>query len=396
LIAMQSRPEDLSGRRILSLGGRHTQTGCAWDTCTSTTTCDSLEHEGEPHRSLRGLTQSGTMKLKKRQFVCWVAVATAMVVMVAVKGEMQGATAYQVAAAPGGNDQIIRVGIVQMNARVLDKSYNLKQAEELIRQAAAQGAKIVLTPECAVQGYPRVDLHPGESVNAPSVIAGRKRILAAAETIPGPATHRFSELARKLGIWIVFGMDENRNGELFNTAVLMNPQGQIIGAYSKVHLQNWILASSVHHGDSFPVWDIDVNGVHVKLGIEICYDVQHPESTLELALGGAEVVFVPYCTSDFSRPLLIHLFETTALENRVYIVRANFASPRNTGTSSIINYEGQTVRQLGSGPGVMVGDIDLTTLRKTRAAWNPVYGLPNRYPSAYKRLRGLQSGSAER
>ena len=297
---------------------------------------------------------------------------------------------------PGSNDQIIRVGIVQMNARVLDKHYNIKQAEELIQQAAAQGAQIVLTPESAVQGYPRVSLHPGESANAPAIITGRKRILAAAEPIPGPSTRSFSALARKLHIWIVFGMDEDRKGQLYNTAVLMNPEGQIAGTYSKVHLQNWMIASGVHHGDGFPVWDIDVNGVHVKLGIEICYDVQHPESTLELALGGAEVVFIPYCTDDFSRPLLVHLFETTALENRLYMVRANFASPRNTGTSSIIDYQGNTVRQLGAQPGVLVGDLDLTALKKTRAAWNPVYGLPYRYPAAYKRLRELQTGSAER
>ena len=297
---------------------------------------------------------------------------------------------------PGSNDQIIRVGIVQMNARVLDKHYNINQAEELIQQAAAQGAQIVLTPESAVQGYPRVSLHPGESANAPAIITGRKRILAAAEPIPGPSTRSFSALARKLHIWIVFGMDEDRKGQLYNTAVLMNPEGQIAGTYSKVHLQNWMIASGVHHGDGFPVWDIDVNGVHVKLGIEICYDVQHPESTLELALGGAEVVFIPYCTDDFSRPLLVHLFETTALENRLYMVRANFASPRNTGTSSIIDYQGNTVRQLGAQPGVLVGDLDLTALKKIRAAWNPVYGLPYRYPAAYKRLRELQTGSAER
>ena len=86
---------------------------------------------------------------------------------------------------------------------------------------------------------------------------------------------------------------------------------------------------------------------------------------------------------------------STALESRVYIVRANFASPRNPGTSSIINDEGQTVRQLGSGAWVLVGDIDLTTLRKTRAAWNPVYGLPYRYPPAYKRLRGNAAGPAK-
>jgi predicted amidohydrolase len=335
------------------------------------------------------------MKLKNRQYVFWAAVAAAMLVTVALPAKLTGATAYQLGAS-SGNDQTIRVGIIQMNARVLDKSYNLRQAEEGIRLAAAQGAKIVLTPEAAVQGYPRVDLHTGESINDPRLLHERQRILAAAEPIPGPSTRCFSELAQKYGVWIVFGMDENRGGRLFNTAVLMNPQGGIVGAYSKVHLQNWMVASGVQHGDGFPVWDIDVGGVRVKVGIEICYDVQHPESTLELAMGGAEIVFIPYCTGDFSRPLLVHLFETTALENQLYIVRANYASPRNTGTSSVIDFKGETVRQLGDGPGVLVGDVDLTALRRARAAWNPVYGLPNRYPSAYKRLRGLQTGDAGR
>ena len=321
--------------------------------------------------------------------------AAAILAACAFTVQTNAATSAQEAAAPAENDQVVRVGIVQMNARVLDKSYNLKQAEELIRLAAAQGAKIVLTPESSVQGYPRVDLQQGESVNDPRLVTERKRILAAAETIPGPATRRFSALARELGIWIVFGMDENRKGELYNTAVLMDPQGQIAGTYSKVHLQNWMVASGVHHGDGFHVWDINVAGVQMKLGIEICYDVQHPESTLELALGGAEVVFIPYCTDDFSRPLLIHLFETTALENVVYIVRANYGEPRNTGTSSIINYEGQTVQQLGDQPGVLVGDLDLTALRNNRAEWNPVYGLPYRYPPAYKRLRSNTADPAK-
>ena len=336
------------------------------------------------------------MKVMKKHYIfSLAALAAGVLVMAAVNQQIKGAETSDAPAALPEAPQTIRVGIVQMNARVLEKSYNLGQAAELIRQAAAQGAKIVLTPEAAVQGYPRVELQPGESDNDPRLVSERKRILAAAEPIPGPATQRFSALAQKLGIWIVFGMDENRDGQLFNTAVLMNPQGQIAGTYSKVHLQNWMIASGVQHGDGFPVWDIDIDGVHVKVGIEICYDVQHPESTLELALGGAEIVFIPYCTGDFSRPLLIHLFETTALENRLYIVRANFATPRNTGTSSIINYEGQTVRQLGDQPGVLVGDLDLAALRNTRAAWNPVYGLPNRYPTAYKRLRELLTGTAK-
>jgi predicted amidohydrolase len=285
-------------------------------------------------------------------------------------------------------EETIRVGLIQMDARLYDKEYNLARAEKLIREAAARGAKIVCTPEAAVQGYARVDLPPGTSADAPQIATERAKILAAAETIPGPSTNRFAALAKELGIWIVFGMDENRDGKLFNTAILMNPQGAVVGTFSKVHLQNWMLASGVNHGDSFPVWDIEIGGVKVRVGIEICYDIQHPESTRELALGGAEIVFNPYCTDDFSRPLLVHLYQTRALENRLFIVRVNYGAPRNTGTSSILDYEGATQDELDKAEGVLVGDLNLTALRAVRADGNPVYGLPYRCPPAYKRLAG--------
>jgi len=283
-------------------------------------------------------------------------------------------------------DETIRVGLIQMDGRLYDKQYNLARAENLIRHAATRGAKIVCTPESSVQGYARVELPPGTSVDAPQIVAERAKILAAAETIPGPATNRFSLLAKELGIWIVFGIDENRGGKLFNTAVLMNPQRQIVGTYSKVHLQNWMLASGVNHGDGFPVWEVEIGGVKTKVGIEICYDIQHPEATRELALGGAEIVFNPYDTDDFSRPLLVHLYQTRALENRLFIVRVNYGAPRGTGTSSILDFEGSTQDELDHAEGVLVGDLNLTVLRKVRDDWNPVYGLPNRYPAAYKRL----------
>jgi predicted amidohydrolase len=283
-------------------------------------------------------------------------------------------------------DETIRVGLIQMDGRLNDKQYNLARAENLIRQAAARGAKIVCTPEASVQGYARVELPPGTSADAPQIVAERAKILAAAETIPGPATNRFSALAKELGIWMVFGIDENRGGKLFNTAVLMNPQGQIVGTYSKVHLQNWMSASGVNHGDGFPVWEVEIGGVKTRIGIEICYDIQHPEATRELALGGAEIVFNPYCTNDFSRPLLVHLYQTRALENRLFIIRVNYGAPRNMGTSSILDFEGSTQDELDNAEGVLVGDLNLTALRKVRDSWNPVYGLPYRYPAAYKRL----------
>lgn len=286
----------------------------------------------------------------------------------------------------GRADDLVRIGLVQMDGKVFDKDYNLAHAEKGIREAAARGAKLICTPEVAVQGYPRVKLPPGASMEDPAVKAGRAKILAAAEPIPGPATDRFSRLAKELGAWIVVGMDENRQGRLFNSAVLMNPQGQIVGVYSKVHLQNWMIASGVNHGDSFPVWDVDIAGTRTKLGIEICYDIQHPESSRELALGGAEVVLNPYCTNDFARPLLVHLFQTRALENRIFLARAHYAAPHNNGGSAIFDFEGSTQDELDQKEGVLVNDLNLTALRKVRAAWNKVYGPENRYPAAYRRI----------
>lgn len=292
-------------------------------------------------------------------------------------------------------DEIVRIGLIQMDGREFDKDYNLRRAEVLMRKAAARGARILCAPEVAVQGYPRVRLQPETRLDDPQIVETRRKILEAAEPIPGPATQRFSALARELRVWLVFGIDENRGGKLFNTAVLMNPAGEIVGKYSKVHLQNWMLASGVNHGDEFPVWEIEVEGVRTTVGIEICYDIQHPESTRELALGGAEIVFVPYCTSDFSRPLLVHLFQTRALENRVFLVRANFASPRNSGTSSIIDYEGSTVDELDQAENVLVGDLNLTALRKVRSTFNKVYGSENRYPPAYRRIRATPAGQQQ-
>lgn len=296
------------------------------------------------------------------------------------------ALALLLAAGAARGEDMVRVGLVQMNARLFEKEYNLAQAEEGVRSAAARGARIVCLPEASVQGYPRVSLPSGASMDDAKLVAGRAKILAAAEPIPGPATGRFAQLAKELGVWIIFGMDENRAGKLFNSAILMSPEGKIEGLYSKVHLQNWMVASGVNHGSGFPVWEIEIGKVRAKVGIQICYDIQHPEASRELALGGAEIVFVPYCTSDFSRPLLVHLFETRALENRVYLVRVNYGAPRNSGTSSIIDFEGATLHQLDRAPEILVGDLNLTALRAVRTAWNPVYGAPYRRPETYHRI----------
>ena len=94
----------------------------------------------------------------------------------------------------------------------------------------------------------------------------------------------------------------------------------------------------------------------------------------------------PYCTGDFARALLVHLYQTRALENQVYIVRVNYGAPHNNGSSAIFDFQGATQDELGRDEGVLVGDLNLTTQRKTRGEWNPVYGPAYRRPPAYQRI----------
>src|SRR5579864_6584027 len=96
-----------------------------------------------------------------------------------------------------------------------------------------------------------------------------------------------------------------------------------------------------------------------------------------------------------ARPLLIHLYQTRALENRVFIARVDFASPRCNGASAIFDFEGTTQDELGSDECVLVSDLNLTKLRNIRGAWNPVYGPPYRYPPAYKRIALLAPGETK-
>jgi predicted amidohydrolase len=81
-------------------------------------------------------------------------------------------------------DDVIRVGLIQMDGQIYDKEYNLARAEKGIQAAAARGATLLCTPEVAVQGYPRLPMPPGTSFDSPELVAGRAKILSAAETIP--------------------------------------------------------------------------------------------------------------------------------------------------------------------------------------------------------------------
>ena len=235
---------------------------------------------------------------------------------------------------------------------------NLDMACRLLVQAAEAGCDIVAYPE-DIQAI----AHYGYYYAEPDLFTGY------VENIPGPTTDRISEVARKHHMYVVFGTYERAGEAIYNTAVLMGREGEIIGKYHKVQLpdvERW----SVTPGDSFPVFETDFGTV----GMMICYDVDFPEVARCLALNGAELLFLP--TMGYSMPGQcegngLMRVRMRAIDNFMPVVVATCGSD-----SVIVNSDG-TVLAMGR-PGkedILLAAIDLDATPMDHSQWELITGV---------------------
>ena len=111
----------------------------------------------------------------------------------------------------------------------------------------------------------------------------------AAEPIPGPASDYFAEQARKHRLHLVVGLVERERHLIYNTAVLLGPDGALIGKYRKVTLPRSEIEAGVTPGSEYPVFSTQLG----RIGIMICYDGFFPEPARQLAIHGAEIIAFP-------------------------------------------------------------------------------------------------------
>ena len=204
----------------------------------------------------------------------------------------------------------ILVGGVQFSGVPGDKAANCDIAERLIREAAQEGAQIVLTPECVLTGF-----------------AGGCDERAMAEPIPGPCTARFARLARELGVAILLGLSELHGGQIYNATAVLWPDGHIRGVMRKVHISGPEIPAGWRNGSAFPVFDLRTPTGACRFGIMICYDRELPESARLLMLQGADIVFNPLACRCLTMEIHRCLLRTRAFENELYVVTANHAAP---------------------------------------------------------------------
>jgi predicted amidohydrolase len=202
----------------------------------------------------------------------------------------------------------------------------------MISKAAEQKADLIVLPETLT-------------------IFGRGRAYAeCAEPVPGPCTKYFGQLAKKHELYIVAGLLERAEHKVYNVAVLIGPDGDVVGKYRKVCLPRGEIEGGITPGNDYPVFQTRFG----KVGMMVCYDGFFPEVARELSNRGAEVIAWPVWGCN---PLL---GAARACENHVYVVSSTYTdAASNWMITAVYGHDGRPLAQAKKWGDVVIAEVDL-------------------------------------
>jgi len=197
-----------------------------------------------------------------------------------------------------------------------------------------------------------------------SELAAYGASLAHAQPLPGPAEEQFREMAQRHAVWLIPGsIYEKSGGQIFNTAPIINPQGEVVNRYRKMfpfrpHEEG------VTDGKEFVTWDVSGVG---RFGVSICYDMWFPETTRTLAAMGAEIIIHPTLTDTIDRDVELAIVRASAAMNQCFIFDVNGVGGGGTGRSTVVRPTGTVMFTAGGGDEIFPLDIELNDARRNRA-----------------------------
>lgn len=242
--------------------------------------------------------------------------------------DWSGLTLEETAAPPPRKVRLATIHYVPSRGKTSEEK--CEQFGPLIAAAAEKHADLVVLPE--------------------TLTAVGRRYIDAAEPIPGPSTDYFGALARKHNLYIVAGLVERDRHLIYNVAVLIGPDGAIVGKYRKVTLPRGEIEAGITAGRDYPVFDTRFG----RVGMMICYDGFFPEVARTLSNRRAEVIAWPVAGCN---PLLA---AARACENHVYLVSSTYTDVSSNWTiSAIYGQDGRPLAQASTWGTIAVADVDL-------------------------------------
>jgi predicted amidohydrolase len=270
---------------------------------------------------------------------------------------------------------MLKVGLVQTRTPATQAAA-LAHTAPLVREAAAAGAALIVTPEC-------------------TNILQRNRTELFAVLVPAesdPAVQGLIALARELGVWLLIGsaLVKREDGKAANRSILVAPDGAVSASYDKIHMFDVDLPNGERYRESSAYEPGDravvAPAAGAMLGLTICYDMRFPPLFAAVARAGAQVITVP---AAFTRPTgEAHwqvLLRARAIETGSFVLAAAqggfHEDGRGTwGHSIAVGPWGEILAQADDDePGVIVAELDLDAVAKARAA---VPALANARPFA--------------
>jgi N-carbamoylputrescine amidase len=215
-----------------------------------------------------------------------------------------------------------------------------------------------------------------------------KNYFSLAETVDGLTIMRMQKLAEEYGVVLICPIFENEEDSFYNSAIVIDADGEILGSYRKIHVPQIPLweeryyFSSGNHG--FPVFKTKF----ASIGIQICWDNFFPEGSRILALKGAKILFAPTAAAFASQRKWETVMSSNAIANGVYIFRVNRVGSEEKqdfyGRSFCVSPEGELLdKPTGMKDSIALIEVDLKNIDKTRKEW-PFF--KDRRPDSYKEI----------
>lgn len=285
-------------------------------------------------------------------------------------------------------ERTLTVAAAQLGPSSATKAQTVERMVTLIKQAGQQEVELLTFPELSLSPY-----------FATRVRESWESFVE--NSFPPVGTEPLFEAAKRARLHWLLPYAERDNGQVFNCAILIDPQGQAVHKYRKAHIpgvveprgegpdifeKRYFTAGNL----GFPVTALP----KVQFGSLICYDRRFSEAYRSLALGRAELICIPYNTPTFGQPrekgheTAEILLRSAAIENQLFVVAAGKAGIEDgleyIGGSEIISPTGEVLaRAETDGDELVVATLQLNTIGKLKEKWD---FFPDRRPELYQTL----------
>ncbi len=259
--------------------------------------------------------------------------------------------------------QALKAACIQL-ASGSNVNANLLETEKLVESAAHNGAELVVLPE----NFAFMGAHCSELLKMRE------------SNVDGPLQYFLSQLARRLGIWLVGGsipLETVDNSKVRSTCLLFDAEGKRAARYDKVHLfdvnlveadERYVESEIIEPGNTPCVVDSPFG----RLGLAICYDVRFPELFRAMLDQGVEIIVLPAAfTALTGKAHWEFLLHARAIENLSFVLAAaqggfHINGRETYGHSMIIDPWGNKLAERERGNGYVIADLDLSFLEATR------------------------------